>query len=797
MTMHHRRRAAIGALMLTSVFLAACESKEEQAARFAESGQAYLAEGDLERADLQFNNALFKDGQNIIALRGAAEVAGERDQLGRQGRMLMRLLDVLPDDVEANATVARLSLLSGDADQARFHAEQALALAPENIEALTILGSVQVLENSIEEARGTLQRALDLDPENAEIYSLIAATSIREDNYEDAITTIDRGIRNAENPETLLLVKLVLAERYRTTEEVLAIFDQLIDLAPDNGAYREQLGNYHLSLGNPSAARESFEAALPLIEQKQTVMGRIVAIDREQNGVASAEETLKGYLAEYGQENEELIFALATFLCQTEQIDRCRAEYETLADNEDLTTDQKIRALNGVADVALAQRDLATAASSVEEILAIDETNGPALVTRGQLLLLDGKADEAVEVFREALASQPDNAEGLVYLALAYERQGQISFADAQFARAIDQVGYEKPVVDQFRAFLLRQGERERASDLLSRYLRENPGDAGAALDQAKIALQQQRYDESIEMAGQLFSSGEFGGDARVLAAQAHLAERRFADALVLLDPLYSNNPSSRQIFSLRAQALNGLGRQEQVAGELYQRIENGEPTSADYALYGDVLRAQGEFAEAIEMADRGIALEPTSEALYILGYASARDLGDADRAADYLETAVEEASTNVQARTLIANDLLVSGERDAALEVLRTIQADNALSPLTANNLASLLLEKGDADAEALEIAENLSGTENPYFADTLGLAYLRAGNLSEADRYTAIAADGLPENSDVLFHRGQVLAAMEDTEAARDLFTRARELHSEDNTVPLADIEAALGAL
>ncbi|MEM1243429.1 MAG: hypothetical protein AAGG80_01265 [Pseudomonadota bacterium] len=57
-----KRRLLTASLLAVAMVLAGCQSKEEKAIKFAESGQAYMDEGDFERATLQFNNALFQDG---------------------------------------------------------------------------------------------------------------------------------------------------------------------------------------------------------------------------------------------------------------------------------------------------------------------------------------------------------------------------------------------------------------------------------------------------------------------------------------------------------------------------------------------------------------------------------------------------------------------------------------------------------------------------------------------------------------------------------------------------------------
>jgi Flp pilus assembly protein TadD len=97
---------------------------------------------------------------------------------------------------------------------------------------------------------------------------------------------------------------------------------------------------------------------------------------------------------------------------------------------------------------------------------------------------------------------------------------------------------------------------------------------------------------------------------------------------------------------------------------------------------------------------------------------------------------------------------------------------------PLSANNYASLLLERDEEPAtaaRALEVARALEGTENPYFLDTLGWAKFRAGDVEGAiaDLQKAVAA--APGLAEARYHLGAALLAAGRTEEARAELAKA----------------------
>ncbi len=787
-----RLLAGAGALLL----LAACESKEEQAVKFATSGQEYLESGDLDRAELQFNNALFKDPINTQALRGAAEIAARKDEPVRQSRMLARLLNELPEDVAANLAYARLSILGGAGDQALEHAERVLAQDPDNSEALTIKGAALVVDNKLAEAQGVLNQALAQDPDNAEIYNLLAAGDIRQDEFDKALATINKGIAEAENPETLLIVKLILAERVEGEEEVLRTFRQLIDAAPENGLYRQRLADYVLlKQRDYEQARALYEEALPLVTEKTPVYTRIVAIDRQLRGDRAAEATLRGFLEE-NADDAALKFSLPAFYCQTQQTEKCREAFRALAADETLPEEERQRATIRLADVHMASGEFDEAEALTESVLADDPQNVAGLTNKAQITLARGEAEEAIGLLRSALEGAPDNEEALIFLALAYEQTGQVQFADAQFAQAVDQVGYTKALSDQYRAFLGRRGEGQRAQQVLERYLAENPGDVDGVLARGQGELAEGDFGLALRTAESLIEQGAGGEQAVRLRVAALTGLERYDEALPIVEELAAASPDDRRLLSLRARLLSEEGRADEATALLRGRLGEGAE-AADYGLVAEALMREEDYAGAAATARQAQERFPENEDAYVLGYLATKRAGDEAAALDTLRAAAARAESSVRSRTLLSNDLIVAGQMDEAVEVLRSLEADDALSDLTANNLASLLLERPGNEAEALRIAERFRRSTNPFFADTLAWAYYKNDRVEDAARLSRVAAEGAPENADVLYHRGVIAAAQGDTPTAQSNLDAARRNLRQGTQVSEADIDAALERL
>lgn len=798
LTNQKSRRAGVLALMASAALLVACESKEDKAVKFAESGAAYLAEGDSERASIQFNNALFNDPENIPALRGAAEIARDEQNFPRQLSMLQRILAIMPDDLDANLEFADLSLRAAEPNRARDHANRVLAIEPNNVRALNTVGATLVMENRLEEASEVLERALAADPTSPDVFNLLAARSIRDEQIDEALAILEEGIVKADNPETLLVVRLVLAEQYGTPAEVEESFERLIAAAPTYGIYKARFADWLLvTQGDEDRAKTLYRGAVANLVDPTEVYLRLVGLERISNGDPAAEALLREFIAE-SPESTNLKFALPTFFCELKNYDDCEQEYRALAADDTLSEDEQLRAMNGITLSALASGRIDDARAANTAVLERDPRNPAALVAKARFEIRDGATETAIGTLREALDGDPDNPDGLVYLAMAYERSGQTSFADAQFARAVDQVGYIKGVVDQYRNFLLRQNEPERAAELLNRYTRNNPGDVTAAREAAELAIAAGDPTDAERRARALLELDPNDRAASLILGNALAAQDRIEEAIPFVEQGLDQDPSNRGALSLYVALMQAAGRPEAIVAKIEPRIDTGEISAFELAILNDYYRGQNALDKASAIAATAAERFPTEERSFVMNYLTKVDQEGRAAAQPILRAGIETAETTTELRAFLANDLILTDQYADAIAVLESLEAEGALTVLTGNNLASLLLDHTDRHADALRIAETLNTDASPYIADTVAWARFKNGDAAGALPLSISAATAVPDNADIQYHYGVIAAAAGRTDAAREALTAALDAARRGGfDVTVDQIRTALGQL
>ncbi len=774
--------------------LVACESPEEKAAKFADNAQEYLEEGELNRARLQFANALQADPNNVEALRGAADVAEREERWGDQLRYLQRLVNIEPGDTDALGDLARLSLLGGEVDEAIERAERVLESDPANIDALTVMGASMVLRNNLEAASEYLERGLEAAPDNVEIRNLLAARFIRNEDYDRAREVIAEGLATNPESQALLVVKLLMAQRLQDAEGMDETFQQLIAASPDNGFYRERYATFLIARNDLEGAQEQYAAALPLMEDKTDVVGKLIGLVRRLEGEEAAEEWLREIIAE--NDDPVLAFALPSYLCEIGDEERCLSELNRLATSEEVDPTIRQGAKVELGERAFREREFDRAMTLANEVLAENDVDSSALTLRGKVQLARQEIEPAIETFREALNSDPNKEPTLILLGLAYEADGRKSFAEAQLAQAIDRLGLTPNLFNAYRGMLIRNGKSQEAADLTLRFAQTSEATPQAQRESAAVLLGQGREEEAETVARSLLrrDPGDIGS-MRILAASL-VPQERYDEALEILDGMPDEARADIANVRVRSEVLAAAGREEELRSFLRTTATEGDMPQA-YVLLAQYDLRNDNAGQAGEVLQEAVQRYPDREALWLSLSTAQREADNISAARQTILEGIERAETKNALRLVYSNDLLQEGERQAAFEQLTMLADADSLNDLAANNYAALLLDLADDPERALEVARRFEGTEQPFFADTLAWAYYRTGNLEKANEYSKVAVDNADPQAEILYHRGVIAAETGDVDAAREAFEKALEAPGKTESVSEETIRAAIDGL
>lgn len=193
---------------------------------------------------------------------------------------------------------------------------------------------------------------------------------------------------------------------------------------------------------------------------------------------------------------------------------------------------------------------------------------------------------------------------------------------------------------------------------------------------------------------------------------------------------------------------------------------------------FGAALAAQGHYPEAIAEYKRALALKenPQARLNLALAYYKSADLANA---IDMLKKAREEAPSNMQVVTVLADSYLQLGKNKQVIELLTPIQhADPDNNALT-YMLGTALVRDGQTGQGQVVIDRLLRNGDSAEVRYLMGMTKVTAADFSGARDDFQKAAELNPNLPDVYAQYGEALLSTGDQDGARKAFLRELELN------------------
>jgi tetratricopeptide (TPR) repeat protein len=402
------------------------------------------------------------------------------------------------------------------------------------------------------------------------------------------------------------------------------------------------------------------------------------------------------------------------------------------------------------------QGDTNGALAALERAAAGDPKAAEVKAEIASFQLRRNKRDEAEKAARDAIALDDQNTEahkvlGLIYAATADTFNGRAQAA--QFAASAKEAitHLERAVGDVSGAsdinlhytlgrLYMRMGETSKAVDALTRVVNQNPGSV-----QGRLSL-----------------------------AQAYAAADDLEGAISTLAIIVDEEP---RVASTLAQYLEEAGLLKEAA-DSYTKAIALQPMSRElkFRRVAALFNAK-DFGQAATFAADAQAQHPEDLRFPRLRARALFETGATARAFGILEPTAKAFPKDTATQFALA-DMYNDAGRDADAE--RTMRQLIDVDPANAealNYLGYLLANQGRQLDEAIRLVQRALDADpgNPSYLDSLGWAYFHRGDMEQAEKYLAPAAQQLPRNATIQDHLGDVLARRGRWQDAVAAWTRA----------------------
>jgi len=642
----------------------------------------------------------------------------------------------------------------------RERREQALAKLLEGqryIWSSSRMRSQMGVSSSARLARQALQKAVELDPKLAEGYTALAELSISAppNDIEEAILLANISIKlDPRNFGAHRILARLYTFKSRLNdgtldktfaEKAIASWKEIAKLDPRNAEAWAFLSEFYSQMNKPDeqidALRRWVSAATPIETQfYRRVMGGDGSLTPE-----SATLKLGDALLKAGKNKEALeIFS------------------QIVADDPE--NNEAIESLREAVN-SVDANSAALAIESLRQAVFANPTNLTLITFLAEVQTRAGKIDDAAKVLRDSstrLAANDKFAAASLQIALGdiFVKAKRVDDAVNAYQTALKVRGIEdsEPVTDSDRAFTIGVFEK-----IIQTYKNANrPNEAKS----------------TIEKARQLLGKDDLFADRQMISFYRESGKK--AEALETVRNVRKRYPDDYMLLRLEAQLLTENGKVEEGVSLIKNLIEkkkiktvaNGNQDSGDDTA---------PVIAPVQMYD------DFSNYIYISTLYSEANRGkEAVDSANQAYNSAQGTERKLMARLVLASAYQMSGDFKLAEETLRQILKESPDNANALNNLGYFLVERNVKLEEAVTLIKGALRFDpiNPNYLDSLGWAYFKLENFSEAEKYLLEAAMYDSGSATIQEHLGDVYQKTGKQDQAKAAWQKALNLASEKST-------------
>lgn len=727
-----------------------------------------LARNDLPAATVRLDEALQRDSQAIDALLMKMRLVLTQGGSTAALPWADRAVAAAPWSNVAFLDRATLRVELGDDAGAQADVAAALRNRPRDPAALLARAVLNIRANRLEDAAAQLQQLAKARVALPRVLFFQAVTATLDNRNESALAFATHSVSLAPNDADGVRLLARLQLRSRLPEQALATLARLTGPNQTDPRTQDLVGIANATLGHLSAAAAAFRTAATEAPNAPDILGRLALaeIGFGSAGVSATLERLNGLAATSPVAGEALVrTALAAG-----RLDEAAAALERLGAQAGPTEETVL--LTGL--LQLARQDLAGAELTLVNAVKRFPESVEARLSLAAVLSLLGRPGDAEAALKPALTTDPANPRVLAsYTQLLVSRgasEEAIAVLGAAQAANPTAIGFAVMRAD----IMVRTGHPRQAASMLGaiKPLAQMPPALLTALFQAQDASNE--VDGAREtLRGMVSASPD---DPTVQEMEAGFLLRRGDEegARTVLRQMLERRPGNLPVMTELVRLAERTGGLDAAVAEA-ERLRS-QPTNMPAAalLRGDLLIRLKRPADAVDafMIERD-KVPPLPLALH-LAEAQVR-AGQVTQAGDTLRAvAGQPGAADPQVELALARLAIRAGRLVEAQQRLERVVDVLPANGEALNNLAWVYLEQGDSRAGNVARRAYLQAP-TPEAADTLGTAFLRAGNTGAALSLLRNAAQVRPDNAIIAKH---LTTALDQADRENKAISNAEEM-------------------
>ncbi len=806
------------------------KSPQEDSTLLVYRGQSYFNLGQIDKAQMEYEEALQLNAKNINAYLGLATIKLAGDDFQAAENFLGRAVDIDHQDASVWYTKGALHHAQGQIEQATIAYETALDIDPKNFNAKLSHAGLFMDRQDYASAVKAFQELYEISPESPQVAYFLSVATLR--------------LGDADLAKTFMREAKTHMDRYP------------VEVINDHGPTLMLAGLIHYDLTEYQAAKNyflSFVNRFPRDVRARLLLGKIYILE----GAWPKASAILEPAMQFNPRNYQLLLLLGDAYMKKKDYYKASQIFDLAA--EYYPDDANVKTKSGLNDIL--RGDTQTGMKSLGDAVEINAqatSAGFILVTN---LLKNGKITEALDVVSRLAEKNPENLIVQNLLATSQLKAGRWSEARQTWKNALSKDPNFKLASVNLIKLDIKEGKIDEAEAQLLTLLDTDPDNTIYLYDLSDIQLRKQQMDQAqktlekiltldpksykatdrltniyvangepgkavkvssklageyYEHAGSYFLLGRsqiaFGEPykatsslkkASLLAGHDSLFLKEIARLQLQIDDLtaaihsinkyldsYTTDPEG---WHLLAVAKMRLDQDANIDEPVAQLVKLGLQPLADQLL-GDLAYQKLDYVTAqkyYRAALKGSSSPETAERLFT---ALSAEKG-MEAGADFLLSWLESNPQSYLTREMLARAYVTTGQFKKAKTHLELLVNSGWESPATIVNLAYVYQLQGHSKANELATRAVSLLPEDPFALDIMGWSLVQSDDYAGGLTYLRDANARDSRSPTIKYHIAFVLHKLERDAEARRYLTQIVE--GEASFAELAKAKELLSSL
>lgn len=415
-------------------------------------GEIEIRSGNASDAVNTLQSVLKTDPENLAAPVAHYQLGLAFDQLGNTNRAEAEWRDAVRlrnDIVEAHRALAGVAIHRSDAGALAHEADQIIALQPAAPDGYLLRAVAEIDRKQFSTADEYIKRSLEKEPNNPAAYVQLGNLRMAQSQYGEAQKAYQQALDQDPNSTDALGGVLNVDQVQKQPDRALARLKTQLSRYPQNVGFHIMLGALMEQSKDLAGAEQEFKQASDLDKKNSEALVKLGVVQNERG---NTEQALQTYLDGSKINPKEIAFyLLAGGIYENKRDwDRAKQQYQKVLEIQP----ENPFASNNLAYVMLQQGGNVDVAFAMAQTARRQLPDNPSSAdTLGWAFYHKHVYTSAINLFKEAVKKEPDNALFNYHLGLAYAKSGQAALARQQLDRLV-KIKPNFPDVEELRRAL-------------------------------------------------------------------------------------------------------------------------------------------------------------------------------------------------------------------------------------------------------------------------------------------------------------------------------------------------------